>query len=78
MTLSKALSKRILKLCKDRNITVNKFSTIAGITQSTVENIVSEDRKDPRSLTILRIARGFDMTLSEFYDDKIFDGLDDD
>ena len=78
MTLSEAISKRISKLCKERNITVNKFSTIAGITQSTIDHIVKQDRKDPRSLTILRIARGFDMTLKEFYDDRIFDNLDDD
>ena len=78
MTLYDAISKRILKLCKDRNITVNKFSTIAGITQATVDHIVKQDRKNPRGLTLLRIARGFNMTLSEFFDDKIFDNLDDD
>ena len=78
MTLSEAISKRILSLCEERNITINKFSTIAGITQSTIDHIVKKDRKDPRSLTLLRVARGFDMTLSEFFSDKIFDNLDDD
>ncbi|MDR0979339.1 MAG: helix-turn-helix domain-containing protein [Lachnospiraceae bacterium] len=78
MTLSEAISKRILNLCKERDITINKFSTMAGITQATVDHIIKQDRKNPRSLTILRIARGFGMDLTEFYNDKLFKNLDDD
>ena len=42
MTIGEAVGERILKLCKDRNLTVNKLATISGITQSTLNNIVSK------------------------------------
>ena len=42
MTVGEATRARILELCKERGITVNKLSTISGITQSTLNNIISE------------------------------------
>ena len=42
MTLISATSTRILELCAERKITVNKLSTICGITQSTLEGIVNQ------------------------------------
>ncbi|UKI16918.1 MAG: helix-turn-helix transcriptional regulator [Ruminococcus sp.] len=37
--LTQAIQRRIRELCADRNITINKLSTICGITQSTLNNI---------------------------------------
>lgn len=41
MTLCDAIALRILKLCKENNIIPNKLSTISGITQSTINNILN-------------------------------------
>ncbi|MDL2280633.1 helix-turn-helix transcriptional regulator [Selenomonadales bacterium OttesenSCG-928-I06] len=68
MTYSQALSKRIQELCKKRNITVNKLATLSGITQSTLDNIVKGNSKDPRIRTLHRIAVGLGMTVSELLD----------
>ena len=40
MTVGEALRKRILGLCDERGITVNRLATISGVTQSTLNNIV--------------------------------------
>ena len=76
MKISEAVSKKILKICEEKDITVNKLSTICGITQSTIDNIVSEDSKNPKLLTIVRICEGLDMNIYEFFKDSLFDNID--
>ena len=78
MKLITAVSYRIIELCNERNITINKLSTICGITQSTLEGIVNKKFINPKTLTIVRICRGLDIPLKAFYDSPLFDEIDDD
>jgi transcriptional regulator with XRE-family HTH domain len=68
MTYSQVITKRILSLCKERGITVNKLATLSGITQSTLENIIKSNTQSPGLRTLHRISQGFRITLSEFLD----------
>lgn len=68
MSFSQILSKRILKLCDERNLSVNRLATISGLRQSTVNNIIINKTKNPSILVIQSIALGFEMTLPEFLD----------
>ena len=68
MTYSKLITKRILDLCKKRNITVNKLATLSGMKQSTIDNIIKGHTKSPGLRTLHRISQGFGMTLSELLD----------
>lgn len=76
MKVNEAVSAKLLKICKDKNISINKLATISCLTQSTLENIVNCNSKNPKLLTIIRICDGLDITLSEFFDDPIFNNLD--
>lgn len=38
MTVGIAVKERILHLCEERGLSVNKLATISGVTQSTVNN----------------------------------------
>ena len=68
MTLEEAIAKRIMDLCDERNITINRLSMLAGLSRSTLDNIVSGNSKNPNIRTIYRIAKGFGMTVSQFLD----------
>lgn len=68
MTYSQAIIKRLLFLCRERDITINKLATLSGITQSTLENIISGKTVNPKLKTLHRIAIGLDMTVSELLD----------
>ncbi len=57
---------RIRSLCKKRKISVNKLSTMSGVKQSTLDNIMRGLTKNPRVKTLHKIALAFNMTLSEF------------
>ena len=74
--LTQAIQRRIRELCDERNITVNKLATICGITQSTINNILSRRTTKPTVSTIKKICDGLDITLSEFFDTEYFDSLE--
>lgn len=76
MSLSQAVSKRILDLCNKRDISVNRLAVMSCITQSTLQSIVSEDSSNPKLLTIIRICYGLNITLKDFFDDPIFQNID--
>lgn len=61
-------AQRILRLCRERNITVNRLATLSGLKQSTINNIIQGTSKNPKIHTLHQIAVTFDMTLSEFLD----------
>ncbi len=68
MTYSDVIIKRLNDLCDEREITINKLSTLSGITQSTVENIISGKTKNPKLKTLHKLAVGLNMTVSELLD----------
>lgn len=68
MTYSEAIIKRLMELCNKKNITVNKLATLSGITQSTVENVMSGKTKNPKLKTLHKLAIGLDMTVAELLD----------
>lgn len=80
MLLSSAIKIRIEQLCKERNITINKLCTICGITQSTLANITSRPNTNLTILTIMRICKGLNINISDFFNSSLFniDTLDDD
>ena len=74
MEYSKIYVKRIRQLCRERGFAINKLAKMAGINQSTLDNIVRGLTKDPRVATLHKVALAFNMTLAEFLD---FDELND-
>lgn len=76
MTIVDAVALRLLALCREHGITPNKLSTISGITQSTINNIINTGSKNPTISTIKKICDGLDITLAEFFDDELFTSLE--
>ncbi len=72
MTLGNAISKRILNLCEEHKISLNRLSNICGITQSTLNNIISGVSQNPTVSTVQKICEGLDITLVQFFDDELF------
>lgn len=68
MTYSDVIIMRLSELCKERHITVNKLATLSGITQSTVENLMSGKTKNPKLKTLHKLATGLGMTVSALLD----------
>ena len=76
MTIGEAVRQRIIQLCQARNISINKLSSISGVTQSTVNNIVSGRNNSATVSTIQKLCDGLGITIDEFFHSDLFLGLE--
>lgn len=71
-----AIKNRILQLCGEREISVNKLATICGLSPSSLKSILYGRSQNPKILTLKIICDGLDITLAEFFDTKEFNELE--
>ena len=76
MTIGEAVRERILELCRERGITVNRLCTLSGVTQSTVNNLVSGRNRSVTISTIKKLCDGLDITIQVFFDSPLFQQLE--
>ena len=75
MDITTAVRERILALCQDREITINKLGTLCGITQSTLKNILA-GRNGATVITLKKICDGLEISIVEFFDTDVFLALE--
>ena len=71
-----AVRNRILELCGERNISINKLANLSALPPSSVKNILYGKSRNPKLLTIKMICDGLDITLGEFFATPEFDSLE--
>lgn len=71
-----AIRNRILQLCEERNLTINKLATICALPPSSVKSILYGNSQNPKILTIKMICDGLDITLAEFFNTPEFNNLE--
>ncbi|NMP38576.1 MAG: helix-turn-helix transcriptional regulator [Clostridiales bacterium] len=76
MNMGNAVKERILELCRERNITINKLGTMSGVTQSTINNIISGRNNSTTISTIKKLCDGLDISIIEFFSSKVFKDLE--
>ena len=76
MNIGEAVKERILELCREHDISVNKLSSMSGVTQSTVNNIVSGRNNSATVSTIKKLCDGLGITIEEFFNSDLFRGLE--
>ena len=74
--IGEAIRLRILALCRERQITVNKLATVSGITQSTLNNIVSGRNNSTTVSTIKKVCDGLEISVPTFFNDPLFENLE--
>lgn len=74
--IGEAVRPRILDLCRERNLSINKLCLLSGVTQSTVNNIVSGRNHSATVTTIKKLCDGLGISIEEFFSSELFQGLD--
>ncbi len=72
INIGEAVKQRILELCQQQNLSINKLSSISGVTQSTVNNIVSGRNHSTTVSTIQKLCDGLGITIEEFFHSHLF------
>ncbi len=70
MDLGEAVAQRIIELCEEREISINRLAVLSGLTQSTVDGILKGRSKNPKLATLIRISDGLSMTVSDLLNDS--------
>ena len=81
MNISQAISKRVMLLCYEKDMTVYELSKRSGVPKTTIKDIISGRSKNPRIknpriISIEKLANGFSMSISEFWNHELFTHLD--
>ena len=76
MNIGEAVRLRIMELCQERKITVNKLSTVCGITQSTLSNIIGGRNNSTTVATVKKICDGLEISLVDFFQSDLFTQLE--
>ena len=76
MRIGEAVKERILQLCREQDLSVNKLCTMSGVTQSTVNNIVSDRNHSVTVSTIQKLCDGLGISIQEFFDSPLFKDIE--
>ena len=76
MMIGEAVRLRILGLCREQGLSINKLSGMCGLTQSTLNNIVSGRNNSATVSTIKKICDGLDLPIEQFFAHDLFRNLE--
>ncbi|MCL2078144.1 MAG: helix-turn-helix domain-containing protein [Oscillospiraceae bacterium] len=76
MGISDAVRKRIVELCGNKGITVNKLSYFSGVSRKTVGSFMTGATKSIGIENLKKLIDGLDMSITEFFDTEVFRNLE--
>ena len=63
-------------MCRENDISINKLCTMSGVTQSTVNNIVSGRNNSATVSTIKKLCDGLGISIEDFFHSELFRNLE--
>jgi DNA-binding Xre family transcriptional regulator len=76
MNAKDAVARRIIALCKERTIAVNALANLSGVSPSTIYSMLNTKSQNPGVVSLKKLCDGLEITLREFFDSDLFDGLE--
>lgn len=76
MDTKTAVAKRILALCDERELAINALANLSGVSPSTIYSMLNEKSRNPGVVSLKKLCDGLEITLREFFDDPIFDHIE--
>ena len=67
---------RILSLCEEKRMTINKLATESGVAPSTVKNILYGKSKNPGIVTLKMLCDGLGISITDFFNTQEFQELE--
>lgn len=76
MNVGEAVRRRIADLCHERRLTINALANLSGITQSTLNNIMSGRNNSTTISTIKKLCDGLEILIEDFFACDLFRTLE--
>ena len=76
MNTTEAVKNRILRLCYEKHMTINKLATESAVSPSSIKSILYGKSKNPGIVKIKMLCDGMGISLTEFFDTDTFRNLE--
>ena len=76
MNTYEAVRDRLLRLCDEKHMTINRLATESAVPPSSIKNILYGKSKNPGVVTIKLLCDGLGISLGDFFDNEIFRQLE--
>ena len=67
---------RILNLCEEKRMTINKLATESGVAPSTIKNILYGKSRNSGIVTLKMLCDGLGITIVDFFSTEEFNNLE--
>ena len=72
MDTRKAVANRLLKLCEEKNLSVNALSRISAVPPSTLKNIINGGSLNAGVVTLKKLCDDLEISLYDFFNTNTF------
>ena len=76
MNTYSVVKNRILYLCEEKRMTINKLATESGVAPSTIKNILYGKSQNPGIVTLKMLCDGLNISLTDYFDTEEFKSLE--
>ena len=76
MNAKEAVAQRIQTLCAQSELAINALANVCGVPPSTIYSMLNEKSGNPGIVTIQKICDGLEISVREFFDDPLFEDLE--
>ncbi len=78
MNIFTGISMRVLELCDEKHVSLNKLSIDSEVAYSTLNAILNRKVKNIGIMTVKKICDGLDITVKEFFNSSLFENPEED
>ncbi len=76
MNTRQAVANRLLQLCEENKLSVNALARLSAVPPSTLKNVINGGSQNAGIVTIKKLCDGLDISLREFFNDDLFDDIE--
>ncbi len=76
MGIAEMVRARLISLCRERGITVNRMCELSAVPQSTVNNFLNGKTHNLGIITLKKLTDGLNLSITDFFDTEAFRALD--
>ena len=76
MGIAEMVRARLISLCRERDITVNRMCELSAVPQSPVNNFLNGKTHNLGIITLKKLTDGLNLSITDFFDTEAFRALD--
>ena len=77
MKIKKVIAKRLKQIFKDKKLSLIEIAKRSNLSYDTINDLLNNGNRDVSLSMVINVLSAIDISLKDFFDDKMFENLDD-